>query len=249
MDIFTGAITDTWSGVDKYGSLSKTIQNMSWMEKLEYALTERILPNGTVGQITKLLQSFKGGESSPGVENDPINEAMNMFFGVKIRTVNVGNEFAKRIKFGEFSDIESASEKLEPLITEKEKIQSQIDRNVKGVGQSELDAINERIEEEKLNAAVKANKSLEDARVLVKSYLDLGYTESEIKSLLKEQKATKYMINFLFNDKLIEYDDEGQIIANRGGSGSSRKNRSFEEDFGDDLDDDLGEDFSEDLGD
>jgi hypothetical protein len=248
VDIFTGAIADTFSGVDKYGSLSETVQNMSWLEKLEYALTERILPNGTVGQVTKLIQSFKGGESSPGVENDPINEAMNMFFGVKIRTVNVGNELAKRIKYGEFSDIELAKGDLTPLIKEREKIQSQIDRNVKGVGQSELDAINERIEEEKLNAAVKANKSLEDARVLVKSYLDLGYTESEIKSLLKEQKATKYMINFLFNDKLIEYDDKGQIIANRGSS-RPKVDRSFEEDFSDDLDDDLGEDFSEDLGD
>lgn len=248
-DIFTGALRGTFvDNTDKYGNYSKELADMDALEKIGYLFTERLLPGGTVGQIMNIVNSFGGGESSPGVPNNPVNEFVNTFLGVKVRTIDTGKELAKRIKYTDFTDIESASNKLRPLVTEKEKIKEQISRKVEGVGQSDLDAINARIEEERLNSAVKANEHLEEARSVVNMYVKQGYNENEIRGLLKEVDATKYLVNFLFNDKMIEYGEDGKIIANRRYS-KPKVDRSFEEDFSDDFEDDFEEDFSDDFED
>lgn len=248
VDIFTGAVVGTLQNVDKYGNYSKEMEEMDFFEKIDYLLNERLLPGGTVGQVLKIMDSFGGGESSKGVSNNPVNELFNTFLGIKLRTIDMGSELAKRITYTDFKKIDNSAADLRPLISEKEKIEDQISRKVKGVGQADLDAINAKINEERLNAAVKANEHLEEARSVVNMYIKQGYTENEIRILLKEQGATRYLVNFLFNDKMIEYGEDGKIIANRRYS-KPKVDRSFEEDFGDDLEDDLGEDFSEDLGD
>jgi len=129
VDIFTGAVMDTISNVDKYGRYQKSLAAMNPIEKAIYLFTERIFPSGTVGQVNKIIQASEGGESSEGVPYSVINELANTLFGVKIRTVNMGQQLSSRIRYTEFAEIDLANDNLGLLIDEREKIKSQIERD------------------------------------------------------------------------------------------------------------------------
>jgi hypothetical protein len=214
-DIFVGGLAETLMNLDKYGEASATIEKMSFIEKLEYFVSERILPSGVVGQVSKLLDAIEGGEASPGIDKDPRYELMNMYFGMKPRTVDIGKEYSSKIKFEHFDKIQGEHKvEFQDAKKELEKVQDQFDRRK---------TTKEKLNEAKMNleeARVQANKDVADelkaARELTNKMRRLGYSDDEIRKILTDSDATRYMINILLDPSLkAEFDSEGKIGAGK----------------------------------
>lgn len=214
-DIFVGGIAETFMNLDKYGELSPTIKKMNHLEKLQYFVSERILPSGVVGQVTKLFDAMQGGEVSPGIDKNAFDEFTNMYFGMKRRTVDIGKEYAAKIKFEHFDKIQGEHKvEFNDANTELKKVQDQFDRGK---------TTKEKLNKAKMNleeARVQANKDVADelksSRELTNKMRRLGYSDEEIRKILTDNNVTRYMINILLDPSLkAEFDSEGKIGAGK----------------------------------
>ena len=221
-DILVGSVYQSLNNIDKFGRYSKILEAKTLAEKLQYAIEERILPSGTYGQVEKVIKALKGDEVSEGITMDPSNELMNMYLGVKIREVNIGKEYANKIKYDAFDRITDLHKlELRAAIKEKEKIEGQVSRGVKT--QADLNEAIKEVERQRLIANENSAEEIQKARALTNKMLGLGYNEDEIRQLLLDNDATRYLINILLDPSLKpEYDSEGQIKSGKvsgGGKG------------------------------
>jgi hypothetical protein len=227
-DIFIGGLTETLMNINQYGEYDKKIKGMKLEEKLQYFVTERILPSGIVGQVTKLLDAMEGGEISPGIEKNPSYELYNIFFGLKPRTVDIAKEYASKIKFDHFGPIQDEHKvNLNTAKTELKKVQDQFDR-----GKTTKEKLNEakaNLEEARVVANERVAEQMKAARALTNKMRRLGYSDEEIKQILIDNEATKYMINILLDPSLkAEFDSEGNINAGKP-TKKSKKNGMYDD--------------------
>jgi hypothetical protein len=221
-DILVGSVYQSLNNIDKFGRYSKILEAKTMAEKLQYAITERILPSGTYGQVEKVIKALKGDEVSEGITMDASNELMNMYFGIKIRDVNIGKEYSNKIKYDSFDRITDLHKlELRAAMKEKEKIEGQVSRGVKT--QADLNEAIKEVERQRLIANEKSDEEIQKARALTNKMIGLGYTEDEIRQLLLDNDATRYLINILLDPSLKpEYDSEGKIQSgkvSKGGKG------------------------------
>jgi hypothetical protein len=234
-DIFIGGLAQTLMNINQYGDYDKKIENMNFLEKLQFFVSERILPSGVVGQVSKLFDAMEGGEVSPGIEKNPFYEFTNMYFGLKPRTLNIGDEYGKKIKFDHFAKIQD-EHKIEFNSAKKdlEKIQDQYNRGV--ISKEKLEEAQAELEEKRLIANKKVAKEMESARALTNKMRVLGYTDDEIRQILVDSDATRYIINILLDPSLnAEFDSEGKIGAGRPGRASKSENLDLDLDLDLDL--------------
>ena len=234
-DIFIGGLAQTLMNINQYGDYDKKIENMNFLEKLQFFVSERILPSGVVGQVSKLFDAMEGGEVSPGIEKNPFYEFTNMYFGLKPRTLNIGDEYGKKIKFDHFAKIQD-EHKIEFNSAKKdlEKIQDQYNRGV--ISKEKIEEAQAELEEKRLIANKKVAKEMEAARALTNKMRVLGYTDDEIRQILVDSDATRYMINILLDPSLnAEFDSEGKIGAGRPGRAPKSENLDLDLDLDLDL--------------
>jgi hypothetical protein len=214
-DILIGSIYQSLNNIDKFGRYSKILEAKNTFEKLQYAIAERILPSGTYGQVEKVIKALKGDEVSEGIVMDPSNELMNMYFGIKIREVNIGKEYSNKIKYDSFDRVTDLHKlDLRAAIKEKEKIEGQVSRGVKT--QADLDEAIKEVEKQRIIANQKSEEEMQKARALTNKMISLGYTEDEIRQLLIDNDATRYLINILLDPSLKpEYDSDGKIQSGK----------------------------------
>lgn len=220
-DIFVGGLAETLMNINQYGDYDKKIENMNFFEKLQYFVSERILPSGVVGQTRKLLDAMEGGEAAPGIDKSAFDEFTNMYFGMKRRTVDIGNEYAKKVKFDHFKNIQDKDKvEFNDAKKELEKIQDQFDRGK--TTQAKLDEAKFNLEKARIEANMMANEELKAARELTNNMRRLGYTDEEIRQLLIDNDATRYMINILLDpSQRIEFDSEGKANSGSSSGGTS----------------------------
>lgn len=221
-DILVGSIYQSVNNIDKFGRYSKILEAKTLAEKLQYAIAERILPSGTYGQVEKVIKALKGDEVSEGITMDVSNELMNMYFGAKIRDVNIGKEYSNKIKYDAFDRITDLHKlELRAAIKEKEKIEGQVSRGVKT--QADLNEAIKEVERQRLIANENSDEEIQKARALTNKMIGLGYTEDEIRQLLLDNDATRYLINILLDPSLKpEYDSEGKIQSGKVSSGGGK---------------------------
>jgi hypothetical protein len=227
-DIFIGGLAETLMNINQYGDYDKKIENMNFVEKLQYFVSERILPSGVVGQVTKLMDAIEGGEASPGIEKNPYYELTNMYFGLKPRTLDIAKEYASKIKFDHFGAIQDQHKiELNSAKKELEKVQDQFDRGK--TTKAKLDEAKTNLEEARVVANERVAEEMKAARALTNKMRRLGYSDEEIKQILIDNEATKYMINILLDPSLkAEFDSEGNIDAGRPAK-KPRKNGMYDD--------------------
>lgn len=213
-DIFAGAFMETYSGLDKYGNVSKKVQDMNLAEKMKYLVDERILPSGTAGQIERIIDGFNQREVNE-VSMSGWNELANAYLGVKIRSLNIDKEIGNKLHYDRLNKIEEARTPLTEAIKDYNTKLDQFNRKKGGITQSELNDAKTEVELQKKEATEKANEAIIDARNWVERYKKLGYNESEIRKSLLDANTPRYLIDLLFNESQVQFDEEGKI--SRGG--------------------------------
>jgi hypothetical protein len=237
-DIFAGAFFQTYSGLDKYGNASKEIEGMNFAEKMKYLAEERILPSGTVGQITKIIDGFNQREVNE-VSMSGWNELANAYLGVKIRSLNIDKEIGNKLNYDHLKKInEEAQAPLKLAIEDYNTKLDQFKRGKGGITQSELNDAKLEVELQNKEATEKANEIIGRARYMVDKYKNLGYNEDEIRKSLDDANTPQYLINLLMSDKDAVFDNEGNVI--KGTFRRFKKRKS-------DLDLDLNMDLNMDL--
>lgn len=250
-DIFIGSVYESLVNLDKYGNLSDKLRDGSIIDKLQYALTERLLPSGMVGQVIKVVQGFQGKESSPGMKMNGWMELSNALFGIKSRSINMGENLTKKIKFEHESKLSKNSYKLnfDEAISERDKIAAQLKRPNPSVTKADLQEAETRVQEAKKLAEAAANEQLNQSRELVQKFMNLkdAYTEDELreefskKETKDEKTIAKWYVNAIFDPNfVIKYNDDGEIIKARSGGSILKSKDEFGLDLDLDLDLDLG---------
>jgi hypothetical protein len=241
-DVFMGAAIDTYSNINKSGTYDKKLENMSPAEKIEYALTERILPSGTVGQIDNVAAGALGRERA-GVTMSAKNELINMYLGVKIREVNIDEGIGNNITYNYAKNItDKYQQPIKDLNKTYDDMLEQFNRKAGGITQEELDGAKEDISEAVIESNEKSNEILEEAKIRINQYRQLGYTDNELSKILKDTGTPRYMIGIMLSDdKQIEFMEDGSVK----GSKTPRRGRagSFGGNFGGGFDSGFGGNF------
>ena len=215
-DIFMGAFIDTYSNINKSGAYDKKLENMSTTEKIEYALTERILPSGTVGQIDNVAAGALGRERA-GVTMSAKNELINMYLGVKIREVNIDEGIGNNITYNYAKNItDKYQQPIKDLNKTYDDMLEQFNRKAGGITQEELDGVKEDISEAVIESNEKSNEILEEAKIRINQYRKLGYTDEELSKILKDTGTPRYMIGIMLSDdKQIEFMEDGSVKGSK----------------------------------
>lgn len=241
-DIFAGAFVDTYSNINKSGAYDKKIENMSATEKIQYALSERILPSGTLGQIKNVKAGVEGRERA-GVTMSAKNELLNMYFGIKIREVNIDKGIGNNITYNYAKDItDKYQQPIKDLNKTYDDMLEQFKRKAGGITQEELDGVKKDISEAVIESNEKSNEILEEAKIRINQYRQLGYTDNELYKILKDTGTPRYMIGIMLSDdKQIEFMEDGSVKGSKtprrgraGGFGGSF-NSGFDSGFGGDF--------------
>lgn len=242
-DIFAGAFIQTMSGLDKFGNASKEIEGMNFFEKMKYLAEERILPSGTVGQITKIIDGFNQREVNE-VTMSGWNELANTYLGTKIRSINIDKEIGNKLHYDHLNKI--SDEIRQPLKTAVDDYNTKLDqfnRGKGGITQSELNDAKEELDLQKKEATEKANEKLGEARYMLDKYKRLGYNDAEVIKSLKDSNTPQYLINLLISGSNVEFDDQGNIIK----GGTFKRFNTSEGDLDMDMDMDMNLDLNLDL--
>ena len=241
-DIFAGAAIDTYSNINKSGAYDKKLENMSPTEKIEYALTERILPSGTIGQIGNVIAGAKGRKRA-GVTMSAKNELVNMFLGMKVREVNIDEGIGNNITYNYAKNIaDKYQQPIKDLNDTYDEMLEQFKKKEGGITQEELDGAKEDISEAVIESNEKSNEILDEAKIRINQYRKLGYTDNELYKILKEEGTPRYMISIMLSDdKQIEFMQDGSVK----GSKTPRRGRagSFGGNFGGGFDSGFGGNF------
>ena len=215
-DIFFGAFVDTYSNINKSGAYDKSLDNMSPIEKVKYALTERILPSGTVGQIANVKAGFEGRERA-GVTMNVQNELLNMYAGLKVREVNIDKGIGNNITYNYAKDItDKYQQPIKDLNKTYNEMLEQFNRNAGGITQKELDSAKEDILNAVNESNEKSNEIIEEAKIRINQYRKLGYTDEELHKILKDTGTPRYMIGIMLSDdKQIEFMEDGSVRGSK----------------------------------
>jgi hypothetical protein len=215
-DIFVGAFVDTYSNINKSGAYDKSLDNMSPIEKFKYALTERILPSGTVGQIANVKAGFEGRERA-GVTMNVQNELLNMYVGLKVREVNIDKGIGNNITYNYAKDItDKYQQPIKDLNKTYNEMLEQFNRNAGGITQKELDGAKEDILNAVNESNEKSNEIIEEAKIRINQYRKLGYTDEELHKILKDTGTPRYMIGIMLSDdKQIEFMEDGSVRGSK----------------------------------
>ena len=242
-DIFAGAFIQTMSGLDKFGNASKEIEGMNFFEKMKYLAEERILPSGTVGQITKIIDGFNQREVNE-VTMSGWNELANTYLGTKIRSINIDKEIGNKLHYDHLNKI--SDEIRQPLKTAVDDYNTKLDqfnRGKGGITQSELNDAKEELDLQKKEATEKANEKLGEARYMLDKYKRLGYNDAEVIKSLKDSNTPQYLINLLISGSNVEFDNQGNIIK----GGTFKRFNTSESDLDMDMNMDMNLDLNLDL--
>lgn len=215
-DIFTGAVIDTYNNINSSGAYDKKLENMSAAEKLNYALTERILPSGTVGQIKNVKAGFEGRERA-GVTMSAQNELLNMYFGIKMREVNIDKGIGNNITYNYAKNIaDKYQQPIKDLNKTYDEMLDQFNRKAGGITQAELDGAKEDIQNAVIESNEKSNEILDEAKIRINQYRQLGYTDNELYKILKDTGTPRYMIGIMLSDdKQIEFMEDGSVKGSK----------------------------------
>lgn len=215
-DIFAGAFVDTYSNINKSGAYDKELENMSPTEKIEYALMDRIAPSGTIGQIMNVKAGFEGRERA-GVTMSAKNELLNMYFGVKIREVNIDKGIGNNITYNYAKNItDKYQQPIKDLNKTYDEMLEQFNRKAGGITQAELDRAKEDIQNAVIESNEKSNEILDEAKIRINQYRQLGYTDNELYKILKDTGTPRYMIGIMLSDdKQIEFMEDGSVKGSK----------------------------------
>jgi hypothetical protein len=247
-DIFFGAFVDTYKNINKSGAYDKSLENMSPIEKVKYALTERILPSGTVGQIANVKAGFEGRERA-GVTMNVQNELLNMYAGLKVREVNIDKGIGNNITYNYAKDItDKYQQPIKDLNKTYNEMLEQFNRNAGGITQKELDGAKEDILNAVNESNEKSNEILDEAKIRINQYRKLGYTDEELHKILKDTGTPRYMIGIMLSDdKQIEFMEDGSVKGSkkprRGRAAASGFEGNFNSGFKEDKKDDFNSGF------
>jgi hypothetical protein len=211
-DIFAGAFIQTMSNLDKYGNVSKEVEGMNFAEKMKYLAEERILPSGTVGQITKIIDGFNQREVNE-VSMNGWYELANTFLGAKPRSINIDKEIGNKLNYDHLKKIyDDAQNPLKTAIKDYDTKLDQFKRGKGGITQSELNDAKLEVELQNKEATEKANEIIGQARYMVDKYKNLGYNDDEIRKSLDDANTPNYLINLLMSDRDAVFDNEGNVV-------------------------------------
>lgn len=241
-DIFMGAAIDTYSNINKSGAYDKKLENMSAAEKIEYALSERIFPSGTVGQVENVIAGALGRERA-GVTMNAQNELVNMYLGIKVREVNIDEGIGNNITYNYAKNItDKYQQPIKDLNDTYDKMLEQFNRKAGGITQAELDGAKEDIQNAVIESNEKSNEILDEAKIRINQYRQLGYTDNELYKILKDTGTPRYMIGIMLSDdKQIEFMEDGSVKGSKaprrgraggfGGNFNSGFDKGFEGNF------------------
>lgn len=235
VDIFMGAALDTYGNINASGSYDKKLENMSAAEKIEYALMDRIAPSGTIGQVGNVIAGAKGRERA-GVTMNVKNELVNMYLGMKVREVNIDKGIGNNITYNYAKNItDKYQQPIKDLNDTYDEMLEQFNRKAGGITQAELDGAKEDIQNAVIESNEKSNEILDEAKIRINQYRQLGYTDNELSKILKDTGTPRYMIGIMLSDdKQIEFMEDGSVK----GSKTQRRGRAggfggnFESGFG-----------------
>lgn len=215
-DIFMGAAIDTYGNINASGSYDKELENMSAAEKIQYALMDRIAPSGTIGQIKNVKAGFEGRERA-GVTMSAENELINMYFGIKMREVNIDKGIGNNITYNYAKDItDKYQQPIKDLNKTYDDMLEQFNRKAGGITQEELDGVKKDISEAVIESNEKSNEILEEAKIRINQYRQLGYTDNELSKILKDTGTPRYMIGIMLSDdKQIEFMEDGSVKGSK----------------------------------
>jgi hypothetical protein len=227
------------SNLDKYGNVSKEIEGMNFAEKMKYLAEERILPSGTVGQITKIIDGFNQREVNE-VSMNGWYELANTYLGAKPRSINIDKEIGNKLNYDHLKKIyDEAQNPLKTAIKDYDTKLDQFKRGKGGITQSELNDAKLEVELQNKEATEKANEIIGQARYMVDKYKNLGYNDDEIRKSLDDANTPNYLINLLMSDNDAVFDNEGNVVK-----GTFRRFKKRKSDLDLDLDMDLNLDLN-----
>ena len=241
-DIFMGAAIDTYGNINASGSYDKELENMSAAEKIQYALMDRIAPSGTIGQIKNVKAGFEGRERA-GVTMSAKNELLNMYFGIKMREVNIDKGIGNNITYNYAKNItDKYQQPIKDLNKTYDEMLEQFNRKAGGITQAELDGAKEDIQNAVIESNEKSNEILDEAKIRINQYRQLGYTDNELYKILKDTGTPRYMIGIMLSDdKQIEFMEDGSVKGSKaprrgraggfGGNFNSGFDKGFEGNF------------------
>jgi len=225
-DVFTGALVNTFMGINKYGVYDPYLAELGRFDKLQYLLTERLLPSTAYGQVEKVIRAARGEEAMEGVPADAVNEVMNMALGIKIRSVRLDKTFGQKVAYGDVKDIETQKLRLKQIIKERDKRVEQMERGVEAATQEDIQRINDEVAEEYNKFTTFVNDKMQALYDLADSYRGLGFSDEQLYNAMVEKDTPKYFARAVLNKTEIKFDDiTGDRIETKSPKGSSRRLR------------------------
>lgn len=230
-DVFMGALWQTFQGKNKYGQYDRYLDQLSITEKLNYMITERLLPSTAYGQYKKLIDALQGEESMEGVPMDFWNELVNMTVGVKIRSVRIDKQFAQRIKYSDFNEISVKKSELDKLIKERDYRVEQAERGVEAATDADIQAMNDDVKAEYDKYTEFVGEKMNELYELADRMRSLGYTDKDLYKAMNDLEVPKYFSNAIMNKLPIDFDIEtgDRVVKKRG---KSQFNSEFGKGFG-----------------
>ena len=192
-DVFTGALFDTFSGINKYGQQDETLANKGPIEKLEYMFSERLLPSTIYGQYMKIIDAMNGEESAEGIPADVQNELLNLFTGVKVRSVRLDKTFGQRIGYSDYKELKLMSADLKAAIKARDKRIEQAGRGVEAATPEDIKKLTDEATEEYLTYKENFDAKMEELYNLADSYRKLGFDDATLYQAMIKYKTPQYL--------------------------------------------------------
>lgn len=218
-DVFMGAVMQTFQNINNYGVYDKDLENLGFMDKLQYLFEQRLLPSTSVGQIQKLLRAGRGEEAMEGVPADLSNEVMNILFGVKIRSVRLDKTFGDRLSYRDFKEIEAKQSSWKKAIKERDKRIEQAERGVEAATEESINDLQAIVDEERVRYEEFLSDKMNSLYALAESYRKLGFDDQQLADAMKKSNAPQYFINAVLYGAPIEYNPETGKRYSGGSSG------------------------------